>query len=57
MRACFWSDLLRQSAYSRLAGYEDLNHAQRLSQYLSAAAFLPADESHGAFSTNRLAVR
>jgi hypothetical protein len=26
------SDLLRQSIYSRLAGYEDLNDAERLSQ-------------------------
>src|ERR1019366_9832357 len=26
------SDLLRQSVYSRLAGYEDLNDAERLSQ-------------------------
>jgi Transposase DDE domain group 1 len=26
------ADLLRQSVYSRLAGYEDLNDAQRLSQ-------------------------
>ena len=26
------TDLLRQSVYSRLAGYEDLNHAARLSQ-------------------------
>jgi hypothetical protein len=25
-------DLLRQSIYSRLAGYEDLNDAERLSQ-------------------------
>jgi hypothetical protein len=28
---CF-ADLLRQSVYSRLAGYEDLNDAERLSQ-------------------------
>src|SRR2546426_6679755 len=27
-----FADLLRQSVYSRLAGYEDLNDAQRLSQ-------------------------
>ena len=27
-----WSDLLRQSVYCRLAGYEDLNDAERLSQ-------------------------
>jgi hypothetical protein len=27
-----FADLLRQSIYSRLAGYEDLNDAQRLSQ-------------------------
>ena len=27
-----FTDLLRQSVYSRLAGYEDLNDAQRLSQ-------------------------
>src|ERR1035437_2025107 len=27
-----FTDLLRQSVYSRLAGYEDLNNAQRLSQ-------------------------
>jgi hypothetical protein len=27
-----FADLLRQSAYSRLAGYEDLNDAERLSQ-------------------------
>jgi hypothetical protein len=27
-----FSDLLRQSVYSRLAGYEDLNDAERLSQ-------------------------
>jgi hypothetical protein len=26
------SDLLRQSIYSRLAGYEDVNDAERLSQ-------------------------
>ena len=26
------ADLLRQSVYSRLAGYEDLNDAERLSQ-------------------------
>ena len=26
------ADLLRQSVYSRLAGYEDVNHAERLSQ-------------------------
>ena len=26
------ADLLRQSMYSRLAGYEDVNNAQRLSQ-------------------------
>jgi hypothetical protein len=30
-RFCF-ADLLRQSIYSRLAGYEDLNDAERLSQ-------------------------
>ena len=28
----FFADLLRQSVYSRLAGYEDINDAQRLSQ-------------------------
>jgi Transposase DDE domain group 1 len=27
-----FADLLRQSVYSRLAGYEDLNDAERLSQ-------------------------
>src|SRR2546426_10427820 len=27
-----FADLLRQSVYTRLAGYEDLNDAQRLSQ-------------------------
>ena len=27
-----FADLLRQSVYSRLAGYEDLNYAERLSQ-------------------------
>jgi hypothetical protein len=27
-----FADLLRQSVYSRLAGYEDLNDAQRISQ-------------------------
>jgi Transposase DDE domain group 1 len=27
-----FADLLRQSVYSRLAGYEDLNDAQRFSQ-------------------------
>jgi len=27
-----FADLLRQSVYSRLAGYEDVNDAQRLSQ-------------------------
>src|ERR1019366_1839380 len=28
----FFADLLRQSVYSRLAGYEDVNDAERLSQ-------------------------
>ena len=28
-----FADLLRQSVYSRLAGYEDLNDAERLSQF------------------------
>lgn len=27
-----WADLFRQSVYSRLAGYEDVNDAERLSQ-------------------------
>ena len=30
--SCLFADLLRQSIYSRLAGYEDLNDAERLSQ-------------------------
>ena len=40
-----FADLLRQSVYSRLAGYEDLNDAERLSQdptfRLIGSEFLP----------------
>ena len=32
MRGCPLADLLRQSVYNRLAGYEDLNDAEQLSQ-------------------------
>jgi hypothetical protein len=31
-RSCPLADLLRQSIYSRLAGYEDVNDAERLAQ-------------------------
>ena len=36
-------DLLRQSIYSRLAGYEDLNDAQRLAQDPTFRLMLPLD--------------
>lgn len=31
-RSFHWAALLRQSAYSRIAGHEDVHHAERLAQ-------------------------
>jgi hypothetical protein len=48
------ADLLRQSVYSRIAGYEDINDAERLSQDLSSLIGSEKVWDRGAALTSRM---